>query len=128
MNKTMVTILGVVMLLIGAVGFVSPHLFGLHLSPFHNVVHLVSGALAVFFGTKGSLHATRMFCFVFGAVYGLLGIVGFIAGQTDSRMLTLIPGHFALGTVDHIVHVIIGAAFMLIGASIKQPVVIASGR
>ena len=61
MAKTVCKILGVVFLLVGVCGFVAPHLLGAHLSPAHNVVHLVSGALALYFGFAGTFSAAKMF-------------------------------------------------------------------
>ena len=47
MAKTVCKILGVVFLLVGLIGFASPHLLNAHLSAAHNVVHIVSGAIAL---------------------------------------------------------------------------------
>lgn len=128
MAKTIATIVGVVFLLVGIVGFFSHGLLGAHLSTAHNIVHLVSGAAALYFGTKGSLSSARMFCMIFGAVYGLLGIVGFIAGSPgtpgiagmenmaqDSRLFQVLPGILELGTMDHIIHIAIGLIFLVGG-------------
>src|SRR5687767_12847220 len=78
MAKTIATILGIVFILVGLIGFAAPGLLGAHLSTAHNVIHLVSGAAALYLGLKGSLSAARMFCLVFGAVYLLLGVAGFL--------------------------------------------------
>ena len=115
MAKTICTLLGIVFILVGLVGFAAPGLLGLHLSPAHNVVHLVSGALALFLGLKGSLSAAKMFCFIFGAVYLLLGVVGFAVGTGDDRMFEVIDGTLELGTVDHVIHILLGAIFLIGG-------------
>ena len=59
MAKTVCKILGVVLLLVGVCGFVAPRLLGAHLTPAHNVVHLLSGSGIAFirdlvYGWKGS--------------------------------------------------------------------------
>jgi hypothetical protein len=114
MAKTIATLLGVVFILVGLIGFVMPGLLGAHLDPAHNVVHLVTGAVALYLGLKGSLSAARMFCLIFGAVYLLLGVVGFVAGDGPDRMLDLANVlHF--GTVDHIIHVLLGGIFLIGG-------------
>ena len=115
MAKTIATILGAVFILVGLAGFVAPHLLGMHLSATHNIIHIVSGAASLYFGLAGSLSAARLFCLVFGAVYGLLGIAGFVFGSGAERILALIPGAFEPGTMDHIVHVILGLAFLVGG-------------
>src|SRR5262245_23765794 len=71
------TVLGGVFLLVGMVGFVVPDLLHAHLGMAHNVVHLASGAMALAIGIWGTTAVARMFDFMFGTVYGLLGIVGF---------------------------------------------------
>jgi hypothetical protein len=60
-----------------------------------------------------------MFCIVFGAVYLLLGVVGFLMGGDHDRMLALIPGTLEFGTTDHIIHVLMGAAFLIGGLMTK---------
>ena len=78
MAKTIAKILGVVFILVGIIGFLAPGLLGMHLSLAHNFVHLISGALALYFGFAGTLAGARLFCIVFGVVYALLGVAGFL--------------------------------------------------
>jgi Domain of unknown function (DUF4383) len=135
MAKTICKILGVVFLLVGLVGFVSPGFLGTHLSVVHNLVHLISGAVALYLGFAGSLSAARLFCIVFGIVYLLLAICGFllgsdqvptIAGMTnmarDSKLWKVIPGQLELGTMDHVVHVLLGLVFLIGGFLTKADV------
>lgn len=110
MAKTICTILGIVFILVGLAGFAKHDLLGAHLSAAHNVIHLVSGAIALFLGLKGSLSAAKMFCIIFGAVYLLLGIVGFLLGTGDGKIFAL--GPLELGTMDHIIHVALGIIFL----------------
>ena len=126
MAKRVATILGIVFILVGLVGFAAPGLLGTHLSLAHNIVHLVSGALALYFGLKGTLAQARLFCIIFGAVYGLLGVVGFIAGGShdpsagvpgphDDRLWKVIPGVLEFGTMDHVIHIALGVIFLIAG-------------
>lgn len=118
MAKTIATLLGVVFLLVGLVGFAMPNLLGAHFSPAHNVIHLVSGAISLYLGLKGSLSGAKTFGLVFGAVYLLLGVAGSVFGTSadgHSSMLRVIPGVLELGQVDHIIHLAIGGLY-LIGA------------
>jgi Domain of unknown function (DUF4383) len=119
-TKTVNTVLGIGFLLVGIAGFLAPSLLGLHLSPVHNAIHLVSGALALWLGLKGTLNANRTFGFGFGAVYALLGIAGFVAGSGNARLLAVAPNHLVLGTPDHIVHLILGLAFLAGAADPKR--------
>jgi hypothetical protein len=120
MAKTICTFLGVVFILVGLVGFAKHDLLGAHLSAAHNVVHLVSGALALYLGLKGSLSAAKMFCIIFGAVYLLLGICGFLLGTGPDKMLAVAPGTLEFGTMDHIIHVALGIIFLIGGFITKS--------
>ena len=122
MIKTVCNIIGAVFVLAGLIGFFAPGLAGLHLSTVHNLIHLASGAAALYFGLSATLSAARLFGIVFGAVYLLLGLVGFLLGTpgtptmagmaADSRLFKLIPGVLELGTVDHLFHLLGGIVFL----------------
>lgn len=123
MAKTICKLLGVVFVIVGIAGFVAPNLLGTHLSMAHNLVHIVSGLIALYFGFAASLSAARGFALAFGAVYLLLGVVGFImgapgtstiAGMTmeDGRLWKLLPGTLEFGTADHAVHILLGIVFL----------------
>ena len=132
MAKTIATVIGVAFLLAGLTGFVAPGLLGFHLSPVHNLIHLVSGAASLYFGLAGTLSAARLFDIAFGAVYGLLGLAGFVAGSqgtpsmpemaADSRLFKVIPGALELGTVDHTFHVTVALAYLVAGCLTKAAV------
>ena len=116
MAKTIATLIGVIFLLVGLIGFVMPHLLGAHLTPAHNVIHLVSGAVSLYLGLKGTLSAARMFGLVFGAVYLLLGVAGFLLGSGEGeKLFKVIPGVLEFGQMDHIIHIVIGGLY-LVGA------------
>ena len=129
MAKTICKILGVVLLLVGILGFT--HVLdslGAHLNPAHNAVHIVSGIIALYFGFAGSASGARTFCLLFGVVYLLLGIVGFVLGKpavptmvgmvmpSDPKLWKVLPGTLELGRMDHIVHVLLGVVFLIGGA------------
>lgn len=114
MTKNILTIVGALLLLVGILGFGARSLFGMHLGPVHNVIHLASGALALYFGLKGTLVAARIFSLVFGGVYALLGLIGLSASDA-SGIWTLIPHQLMLGTIDHFVHVALGGLLLFAG-------------
>ena len=115
MAKRICTILGVVFIVVGLAGFALPTLLGAHLSLAHNIVHLLSGAIALYLGLKGSEAGARTFCRVFGVVYLLLGVAGFLLGSGDDKMWDVIPGQLMLGLVDHLIHVALGVVFLIGG-------------
>jgi hypothetical protein len=105
---------GALLVALGLLGFAAPGFMGMHLSVLRNVVLLLSGAVAIYFGMKATPAAARTFCLVFGALYGLLGLAGFVAGGPD-HTFTIVPGALVLGTIDHLVHLILGAIFLSVG-------------
>ena len=118
MAKTVCKLLGLIFLIVGIVGIFSHDLLGAHLSMAHNMVHIVSGVIALYFGFSGSYSGARAFCLIFGAVYLLLGICGFVLGHegvstmagmagADPKLWKLLPGTLELGRMDHIIHVLL---------------------
>ncbi|HEY0322986.1 MAG TPA: DUF4383 domain-containing protein [Pyrinomonadaceae bacterium] len=134
MAKTVCKLLGIVFILVGILGFVIPDLLGTHLSLAHNLVHIISGAIALYLGFAGSLSAARLFCIAFGAVYLLLAILGFVLGDggahtmsnmpgaNDANLWKVITGQLELGRMDHIVHVLLGVVFLIGGFITKADV------
>ena len=118
MAKTVCKILGVVFLLVGVAGFVSPNLLGAHLNAAHNVVHLASGAVALYLGFAGSLSAAKTFCLVFGVVYLGLGMLGLAFGTPPDRMWHV--GPLNLGQADHGIHILLGVIFLAGGLFTKK--------
>jgi hypothetical protein len=119
MAKTVCKLLGLVLLLVGVLGFT--HLLdslGAHVGPTyaaHNAVHIVSGLIALYFGFAGSAGGARGFCFLFGLVYLALGLCGWFLGTGAGHEFHL--GTFLmLGKMDHIIHIVVGVAFLAGGA------------
>jgi hypothetical protein len=117
MAKTVCKILGVVFLLVGVAGFAKPDLLGAHLNPAHNVVHIISGVIALYFGFAGSLSGAKAFSLVFGVVYMALGICGMGFGAGAEHMWVVGPLHF--GQVDHGIHILLGVVFLAGGLFTK---------
>jgi len=119
MAKTVCKILGVVFLLIGVCGFAAPRLVGAHLSNVHNVIHIVSGAIALYLGFAGTLSAAKIVCLVFGLVYLALAVMGIAFGEGADRMWMLGSSlHF--GQADHFIHGILGLVFLAGGLFTKR--------
>jgi uncharacterized protein DUF4383 len=115
MARTICRIFGVAFVLAGLGGFAMPHLLGFHLTPIHSVVHIATGALALYLGFAGSARAVRTFCIVFGAVYLALGALGFVAPDVVAAVI----GHPLVDRnelmPDNVFHIVVGAVFLLAG-------------
>jgi hypothetical protein len=113
--KTYANLLGAVLTLVGILGFIgtltpnlsgtsTPALLGIFaINPIHNVIHLASGVVGLAAANTAGGRYARLFAGVFGTVYGLVTVVGFIQGTT---VLGLIPVNLA----DNVLHVAIAAS------------------
>lgn len=121
MSRTLSRVLGLVFVLAGLAGFADPNLLGLHLTPAHNVIHILSGLVTLYVGFAGSTDAVRGLGLTFGSAYALLGLLGFVAPGLVGGLL----GHSAQldGTAlapDNLLHVLLGALFLFVGVAIPS--------
>jgi Domain of unknown function (DUF4383) len=95
----------------GAVGFVSPDgalLVGLfEVNPLHNVAHLLIGAALLIAGLS-NVSAAKGTNTTVGAVYLVLGIIGFFIENTAANIL-------ALNTADHFLHLASAVVLLAVG-------------
>lgn len=120
MAKIVCDILGILFLLVGIWGYAAPTLMGFHLTPAHNLVHLLSGAIALYLGISGSLEGAKWGCLVFGVVYLGLGILGMVFGDPAMNQMWHV-GPLELGMADHGLHILLGAVFLPGGLFTKNP-------
>jgi hypothetical protein len=117
MAKTICKIFGAVLVVVGIVGFFIDNLLGLHLTLLHNAVHILTGLVALYFGFSGSDASARTFSMAFGAIYVLLGIVGFVQPNIIATVIQF-HGTVTAGSdliMDNIVHLLVGAVFLIVG-------------
>jgi hypothetical protein len=106
-------LIGAVLLVAGIIGFFYSASFGspgdrdavlgiLDVNGWHNLIHLASGVLGLLAFSSGS-RASRTYALVFGAVYIVVAIWGFIIG-TGEAILGFVP----VNTEDNILHLILG--------------------
>jgi len=119
--KSVALYAGIVILVVGLVGFVPAlvpggKVLGLFLvDPFHNIVHILTGALAIV-AAKSSDKAARMYFQIFGVVYALVTVLGFTTG---TGLFGLIPTNLA----DNLLHLIIAAVYLYYGFGAKTTTV-----
>ena len=122
MARTICKIFGVVFLLAGVAGFAMPNLLGFHLTTIHNLIHIASGAAALYFGSLGGPGAVKTFCVVFGAGYLALGAVGFVV----PGLVTSVIGHPPVSSgelmPDNVFHIVVGALFLYAGLTAPRAV------
>ena len=109
----MAKIFGIVLLVVGILGFVpgitsNGMLLGIfEVSPLHNVIHLLTGIIALVVAKKGE-SAVRTFFKVFGVVYLLVLIIGVVQGNT-------VLGLFGVNMADHLLHLVIAVLALWYG-------------
>jgi len=119
MLKTAANLFGVVFLVVGILGFVpgithDQMLLGIfHVNAAHNVVHLLSGAVALWAGMTSAAYA-RTYFRVFGIIYALVALLGFYAG--NGMLLGLISNN----TADTALHLVIAVVALVLGFLIKE--------
>ena len=112
--KTAAIVFGIVFLLIGIIGFVPAvapggMLLGVfHVNAAHNIVHLLSGVVALACGLA-SARASRLYFRIFGIVYGLVALLGFVQGE--GMLLGLISNNMP----DVWLHIAIAAVSLILG-------------
>jgi hypothetical protein len=119
-NRIVATIFGAVYILVGllgfavtgGVGFIATEgglLLGIfEVNPLHNIAHLLIGAALLIAGLW-SVSAAKGVNVTIGAVYLLLGIVGFFIAESALNIL-------ALNTADHFLH--LASALVLLGVGL----------
>ncbi len=108
MAKRVVMILGWVFVIIGLLGFVSNPILGIFpVNGLHNIIHLLSGVLALVAASKGE-EASVMFAKIFGVVYAVVTLLGFFAG---AFLISLING----GAADNILYLVLAVVLLYVG-------------
>jgi Domain of unknown function (DUF4383) len=107
MAKVYAQVVGVVLLLVGIIGLFSATLLGAKTTAVHNLIHLVSGAIGAYTGFSGSGY--RAFAQIFGSIYTLVGIIGFVAAGTLGNI------GVPVNTVYNLIHLVIGVWGIWVG-------------
>jgi uncharacterized protein DUF4383 len=119
--KTLCKVAGFIFIIVGLAGFALPNLLGFHLTPIHNIIHILTGAVALYMGFPASYGAAKSFCVLFGIVYLLLGVLGFVAPDTVATVIghpTPVPAGALMP--DNVFHAVVGIVFLAVGA-MKPP-------
>jgi Domain of unknown function (DUF4383) len=118
-------VVGATLVVVGVAGFFYNAGFGtgdgtdrdavlgiLDVNGWHNVVHVLTGAIGL--AVSGAYDGSRLYALGFGAIYLVLTLLGFIAGDGD-ELFNVIP----VNTEDNVLHLLIG--FAGVGAGVATP-------
>jgi hypothetical protein len=121
-------LIGWTLVIAGIVGFFYSSAFGspghtedvlgvLSVNGFHNVVHILSGALGIVMARSWS--SARAYCFILAAAYTVVAIWGLAIGD-GGAILSIIP----VNTEDNVLHALIALVSLVVGfgsASVPAP-------
>jgi hypothetical protein len=118
-------VIGLTLVAAGIIGFFYNASFGtgdgterdavlgiLDVNAWHNLVHILTGAIGL--AVAGAYASSRGYALGLGAVYLLVALLGFIAGDGE-EIFNLIP----VNTEDNVLHLLIGVAG--VGAGLATP-------
>ena len=123
-NRLVGAVFGVIYLLVGLLGFAvtgfdgfadtntNESVLGFEVNPLHNIAHLLIGGLLLASALK-SVSAAKGANTLVGAVYLLLGILGFFIAGDDNDLNIL-----SLNQADNILH--LASAAVLLGVALSQ--------
>jgi uncharacterized protein DUF4383 len=125
MVKAAAILFGIVFLVVGILGFVPAAtppmttgeggmLLGVfHVNTAHNIIHLASGVVFLLCGMAGA-GPSRTFFKIFGFVYALVAVLGFIKG--DGMLMGMVANNMA----DVWLHVVLAVAMLFLGFVAKD--------
>ena len=123
MVKTAAILFGIVFLAVGILGFVPgittdvngmPMLLGIfHVNPAHDFVHIASGVVFLLCGMAGP-GPSRTFFKIFGVVYALVAVMGFVVG--NGMIFGLISNNIA----DTWLHVVLALVMLYLGFGTRE--------
>jgi len=117
MLQKLAWVFGVIFILIGVIGFVPAAapgglLLGIFsVDSLHNTIHLLSGVIVIL-AALGSASYARLYFKVFGIIYALVAILGFVFGGEVFGMM--------MNTADNLLHVVIAVVALWAGFGTKD--------
>ena len=123
-NRLLGYVLGIVFLLVGALGFAvtsgvgfasreGKTLLGFEVNPLHNIVHLLVGVVLLLGATRG-VAAARAANTAIGGTYLVVGIIGLFILNSDANIL-------ALNSADNVLHLVSAVALLGAGLAADKP-------
>lgn len=117
MIRKLAILFGVVFVAVGLLGFVpgittDGKLLGIfQVSTLHNIIHLLSGIAALI--AAGNEAYARLYFRIFGVVYGLVAIIGWLQGTT-------VLGLIDVNVADNVLHTVLAIAILAVGFALPD--------
>ncbi len=113
--KIYVVLSGVILVVVGIVGFFKHEMFNLTFPPAHNLFHMSSGVIALWAGLGRNANGVRWFGLIFGGIYTALAVAGFL-GLRDLGAIQM-----DLNTHFNVIHLGVGLLSLAAGFASAQP-------
>lgn len=115
MAKTILYVFGVVFTLVGILGFfmASPLLGIFEVNALHSAIHLATGIIMLAVAYMWS-ESSRMTAQIFGVVYALVAILGFVMGEG------MLLGLIQVNMEDNILHTLVALVLLYAGFTAKD--------
>lgn len=114
MAKKLAVVFGIVFVLVGVLGFVSNPLVGsmglFQTNHLHDIVHLLVGVVLLIVAMSAP-EKSGLWLKIFGVVYLLLAVLGFLLVPDGGMLLGLVTMNMA----DHWLHVVLGVVLLAAG-------------
>lgn len=118
-NALVAKVMGAVFVVIGLLGFVMNPILGLFgVNALHNIVHLLSGIVLLAVGFMNNGVYARVTNQVFGVVYLLVAILGFLSLGFIVDLLGL-DAEGAAPVWDNVLHLLLAVVFLAVGFGVR---------
>lgn len=97
---------GIILIVLGILGFATGTLLNVDVRGLHSAIHLVSGVILAYLGFTGN--AVKTGAQIFGIIYTLVAVVGFVQQTT---VLNLI----ATNALYNVIHLVVGVLGLYVG-------------
>ncbi len=128
MAKKLAVLFGIVFVLVGILGFIPNPIVGpmgfFMTDGLHNIVHFVIGVVLLIVAVAAPAKSSTWLT-IFGVVYLLLAVLGFITIPGGGALLGMVQMNMA----DHWLHVVLGVVLIVCGLATKRsaPMAMSSG-
>lgn len=114
MAKKLAVVFGIIFVLVGILGFIPNPLVGatglFETDTLHNLVHLLIGVILLIVAMSAPA-ASALWLKIFGVVYLLLAVLGFLLIPGGGVLLGLV----ITNTADHLLHLVLGVVLLAAG-------------
>jgi uncharacterized membrane protein HdeD (DUF308 family) len=108
MKKTLLNVLGVILVAIGIIGFFNNPLFGIFaVDTGHNIIHLLTGLASFYFAAQDE-RSMRNYGIALAIIYGLISILGL--AMPNSELL----GIMAIHDADNVLHILLTITYLVV--------------